>query len=140
MPASARQFQRIGQILQRIFGRERALRKNARHDRLHAVIAQRKAVGRALRKRIEQQLRIDAIVLRDRNRFGERIDGFEQHHVVEDLRHLPCADLAAMGDVGGKAADQRLDLGVERGRRPDHDAERAVLRRLPRARDRRIGP
>ena len=76
-------------------------------------------------------------MLRDRNGFGERIDGFEQHHVVEDFRHLPGADLTAIGDVGGKAADQRLDRGVERGDSPDHDAERTVLRRLSRARDRR---
>ena len=54
--------------------------------------------------------------------------------------HLPRADLAAMRDVGGKAADQGLDRGKQLGRRADHDAERAVLRRLPRARDRRIGP
>src|SRR5215472_14251324 len=45
-----------------------------------------------------------------------------------------------MGDVGGKAADQRLDRVIEIARTADHDAERAVLRRLPRARDRRIKP
>ena len=91
----AGQFQRIGQILQRIFGRERALGKNARHDRLQAVIAQRKTVGRALRQRIEQQRRIDAVALGDRDRLGQRVDGLEQHHVVEDFRHLPRADVAA---------------------------------------------
>ena len=136
----AGQFQRIRKILQRIFGRERPFRKDARHDRLHAVVAQRKAVGRAFRQCIKQQLRIDAIVLRDRNRFRQRIDGLEQHHVVEDLRHLPRADIAAMRDVGGEAADQRLDRGVKLPRPADHDAERAVLGGLPRARDRRVGP
>src|SRR3954471_123645 len=43
-----RELQRVGQILQRILGRERALRKIPRHDRLHAVIAQRKTIRRAL--------------------------------------------------------------------------------------------
>src|SRR5215472_6585039 len=47
--AFPRQFERVGQILQRIFGRERALRKYAGHDCLQAMVAQRKAVRRALR-------------------------------------------------------------------------------------------
>ena len=79
-------------------------------------------------------------MLRHCDGLGQRVDGLEQHHVVEDLGHLPRADLAAIGDVGGKAADQGLDRGIERGHRTDHHAERAVLRRLPGARDRRVGP
>src|SRR3984885_16086510 len=46
------QFQRIGQILQRVFGRERALGEIAGHDRLEAVIAQRETVGRTFRQGI----------------------------------------------------------------------------------------
>ena len=43
-------------------------------------------------------------------------DGLEQDHVVQDLDRLPRARLAAMGDLAGEMAQQRLDaregLGV----------------------------
>ena len=49
--ALLRQPQRIGQILPRILDRKGARRKLARKYRLHAVVAQREAVGRALELR-----------------------------------------------------------------------------------------
>ena len=102
------------------------------------MIAQRETVGRALRHHLEQQLAVDAGATADGERLGERLDRDEQHHVVEDLDRLPGTDRAAMGDLAAHAGKQRPHRLEQIGRAAHHDAERAVMRRLPGARHRRI--
>ena len=120
-------------------GREGALGEDARQHRLHAVVAQREGIGRALGQGLEQHLAVDAVGARDGQRLGQRHAGLEQDHVVQDLDRLAAARLAAIGHLARHVAQQRLDAGEAVGGAADHDGERAVDRGLPRARHRRVG-
>ncbi len=103
------------------------------------MVAQREAVRRALAQRLQQQPLVDTGAAGDGERLGQRADGLEQNHVVEDLHHLATADRPAMGDVG----PHRREIGVDpleqfRGG-ADHDAEPPLLRRLAGAGNGRVG-
>src|SRR5258706_3536869 len=132
------ELERIAKVLQRVLGGERLLGEFHRQHRLHAVVAQREAVGGALGQRVELLRRIEAELADHGERLGDGEHVLEQHHVVDELHRLPGARRAAARDLVRKAIQIRLHPRQVAFPAADNHRERALLRRGPRARHRRI--
>ena len=103
------------------------------------MVAQRIAVARALRDRIEQDRRRHPGTLTQHHHFSNRHRVLEHQRVIDQLDHLPAAHAAAARDIGAHVAQQRFDARIEGLIGADHDAELTALRRLPGPSDRCVG-